>query len=277
MTSLIDNTYKLPYKAIPRDKIKSTSSLDSIEHNLTRRLGECGETTAKFYCEGCGNTKEFTQYCWIRICRKCVNRRSLRLFKQFRQYLSHFRQPKLLTLTFKGSSEFTKAFKKDCDLKIRNFFRRLRRYFRFGIRALELKKRADGYYVHYHVLLEGFYVPQARLSQIWLEVTKTSFILDIRRVNGNYGLNYVLKYATKPVDFEIPIKEYAENFYKTRLVTAFGEIYAIQNKISVGLVCEKCNGIMRFLPSNDYTETYLTMLSDINSVDLNEKLKSYIT
>lgn len=236
----------------------TSSSLDTIRNNLTANLALCQQRTANFYCEGCGNVKSFALSCYIRLCTRCIKARNWRLLKRFRGYLKLFSNPKLLTLTFQGVQDFNKKTKRRLDLYVYNFFRRIRKFFKFGIRSMELKHRENGYYIHYHILLESCVMSQSRLSQIWHEITKTSYVVDIRRVNGLGGLIYILKYATKPINFDIGIDEYIRDFYKTRLITPFGEIYALsKEKIKSYVTCENCNSYMKFSSINEPIENHL--------------------
>lgn len=72
-----------------------------------------------------------------------------------------------------------------------------------GAAFLEIKiSDRDGlWHPHLHLLIEGNYLQQLKLSTEWLEVTGDSSIVDIRRVHDfGHVAKYVTKYVTKPLD-----------------------------------------------------------------------------
>jgi len=216
-----------------------TTSLDTIRNNLTN----CMKTHIKLICGSCNEPKIIPMTCGIRICPKCQSIREWRLRKKYKPFLKLFKNPKLLTLTFRGYTRFDKKTKRRCDLYAYNFFRRLGNKVKFGIRVMELiSQENDSFFIHYHCLVEMQYIPQKRLSDLWLKVTKSSFIVDIRKVSIRWGLSYVLKYVTKPTKLDISLDVYKEIFYKTRLLTVFGNMYGKIYNEKYMLTCSNCGG-----------------------------------
>lgn len=72
-----------------------------------------------------------------------------------------------------------------------------------GVAFLEVKWLAatNRWHVHLHALLQGRYVPREELSKLWLKITGTSDVIDIRIVQDEaHCTHYICKYASKPLD-----------------------------------------------------------------------------
>jgi hypothetical protein len=77
-----------------------------------------------------------------------------------------------------------------------------------GVAFIEVKWLAptNRWHVHLHALLQGRYVPQAELSKLWLKVTGTSDVIDIRIVEDEaHCTHYICKYASKPLDRTVAV------------------------------------------------------------------------
>ncbi|KXA91480.1 hypothetical protein AKJ64_04720, partial [candidate division MSBL1 archaeon SCGC-AAA259E17] len=123
-----------------------------------------------------------------------------------------------MTLTFRRSwnleSLVERAF--DCFRKLRR--RKILEGVRGGFYSVEVKPpNEQGWYVHIHVILDGFYMLQGVLSDEWKDITGDSFYVDIRSVrNRKAGVFYLLGYVfickelkdreTMPEWMEFPIK-----------------------------------------------------------------------
>jgi hypothetical protein len=72
-----------------------------------------------------------------------------------------------------------------------------------GVAFIEVKWLAgtNRWHVHLHALLQGRYVPRQDLSELWLRITDTSDVIDIRIVEDEAQCtHYICKYASKPLD-----------------------------------------------------------------------------
>ena len=72
-----------------------------------------------------------------------------------------------------------------------------------GVAFLECKWLANTnrWHVHLHALLQGRFVPREQLSRLWLKITGTSEVIDIRIVEDErHCTHYICKYASKPLD-----------------------------------------------------------------------------
>jgi hypothetical protein len=99
-----------------------------------------------------------------------------------------------------------------------------------GIAFLEVKRSKNGenWHPHFHVLTQGKFIPVTRLSQIWLQITKDSHIVDVRLVKHTASaVQYVTKYASKPLDStifqsEVQLDEAMTALHSRRMVITFG-------------------------------------------------------
>lgn len=70
-----------------------------------------------------------------------------------------------------------------------------------GVAFLEVKwmPKTNRWHPHFHCLIEGTYLPLQKLKSLWYQITKDSYILDIKLVRDlRNAAAYVTKYASKP-------------------------------------------------------------------------------
>jgi hypothetical protein len=78
-----------------------------------------------------------------------------------------------------------------------------------GVAFLEVKwiERTQRWHVHMHALLQGRFVPREHLSNLWLKITGTSEVIDIRIVEDERQCtHYICKYASKPLDRTVVVQ-----------------------------------------------------------------------
>jgi hypothetical protein len=166
------------------------------------------------------------------------------LKKKFKGVFELFKSPKLLTLTVQGHHESIKEIKSNLHKNAREFFRRTGLS---GIRVVEIVHKMDGYYIHLHCIIEAKFYAQKRLSELWYSVTKTSYVVDIRRITSYGALHYILKYISKcPIG--IDLNDYVNFLYKTRLLTRFGKFYDYKiEEYHDFLNCLSCGGLLHLI------------------------------
>jgi hypothetical protein len=96
-----------------------------------------------------------------------------------------------------------------------------------GASFLEVKRTAEGWHVHVHVLMEGSYFPKEWLSKLWENVTRDSKIVDIRQPQNEDAAMYCAKYAAKGWSSETTMKtpilrDLIAGMLGRRTVLAFG-------------------------------------------------------
>ena len=169
--------------------------------------------------------------CHDRFCQPCANDRSYRIASNVVDRLKG-KRVRFLTLTVKNVHGSLAEGIRD----LADAFRRLRRT-RFwtlnvtgGVAFLEVKynDQADRWHPHFHCLIEGKYLPQKVLSDLWLKMTGDSHVVDIRLVKDDRSVSrYVTKYASKPLNSSFSrdsrhLDEAVRALYGVRLATTFG-------------------------------------------------------
>ena len=111
------------------------------------------------------------------------------------------RHTRFVTLTVRHTNEGLK----ELLIKLLTGFKRLRRSnvwlesVKGGAAFLEVKV-VSGWHPHLHMIVEGTWIDQKRLSREWLRITKDSSIVDVREVKDvGKVAHYVAKYASKPL------------------------------------------------------------------------------
>jgi len=146
------------------------------------------------FCEACGQTRQFT----------------------IRRNLQNKIEPhphRFLTLTLKNDGVRLATL---LD-KLLRCFKRLRstvfwkEKVRGGAAFIELSANQENgrWHPHLHVLLDGKYIDQRTLRELWLRITGDSFVLDVRLIRDvGQVTDYITKYATKPLPARIIDKPY---------------------------------------------------------------------
>lgn len=194
------------------------------------------------YCGDCGFSRRVRVSCGDRTCPVCSEARFSALLEGYHSFLRSKKDLRFITLTLK-----------DCPLSIekikflRSCFVKLCRmkYYRKalvgGLYGIEARKRAGrNWYIHIHILAEGFYIPQKRLSKDWLSLTGNSLIVDIRKFNsGVAGLKYITKYMTKPPSVGRSKNLYNSVVRHSRLIHTFGTWYRVKSQ-KIPFPCPLC-------------------------------------
>lgn len=145
--------------------------------------------------------------CHDRFCLPCGRERSRRIASNVINKLET-NQARFLTLTVRSENEPLSVLMD----KLTNGFTALRRTKLWtskvtgGVAFIEIKwyKDRQRWHPHFHILVQGKYLPKAELSKLWLRITGDSSIIDIRFVKDNaHVTHYVAKYATKPMDHTV--------------------------------------------------------------------------
>lgn len=178
-----------------------------------------------------GEVKVFTDSCRDRWCPMCASQKAHYAKDSTKMYLQTLERPKFLTLTLRNNEN---------DLKtqvefLQDSFRTLRQraYWKKNVRGgmwyLELKRgqNSEQWHPHLHILLDGNYMEQGELSELWEQVTYGSPILWIVEVSDQErAAEYVSKYSSKPARLEgMPLHdrvEIIEAMFRKRLCGTFG-------------------------------------------------------
>lgn len=154
-----------------------------------------------------GDVKVMTDSCRERWCPMCAAQKAKYAREATQNYITHLAKPRFLTLTLRHCED---SLKSQIEF-LQDSFRRLRTraYWKKrvtgGIWFLQVhRSENDGcWHPHFHILLDGHYLEQGELSELWDLVSYGSPVLDIRQVhNPESTSHYVARYSARPARFE---------------------------------------------------------------------------
>lgn len=132
--------------------------------------------------------------CHSPFCKKCNDIKVQKLWPKIEDF-SKRRQLRFITVTYSadvGPAEVLRRFSSDWN-KFVTYLRRRKYKFNF-FKIIEFTKRNI---LHFHVLIDC-YIPQGLISNVWRDVTGTSYIVFITKVlSREDALRYTIKYITK--------------------------------------------------------------------------------
>ncbi len=140
--------------------------------------------------------------CHDRFCLPCANERAHAIALNIVDACDS-RQTRFLTLTLKSGVEslaelLDKLYACFQALRRRAFWKKR---VTGGVCFLEVtwSEQRQRWHPHFHLLIEGKYLPHEQLKRHWFELTGNSTIVDIRLVRDtSHAIRYVTKYASKP-------------------------------------------------------------------------------
>jgi hypothetical protein len=150
-----------------------------------------------------GEVRIFGDSCRDRWCPMCAAEKQNFASDQTNAYIATLKAPRFLTLTLKHQES---PLRQQLDF-LQESFRKLRSraYWKKNVTGgiwfmqITLSKTDGLWHPHIHILLDGYYMEQGRLSKLWELVTYGSIILDIRRVhNRESTATYIARYAARP-------------------------------------------------------------------------------
>jgi hypothetical protein len=141
--------------------------------------------------------------CGLRWCPLCIRSRRYVITQAVAGWVKKREKPKLLTFTLRHHT----APLKEQIAALYKFFRAIRKTPLFkkkikgGIWFFQIKRSKDDRYWHPHIhcLVEGSYIIQKEISELWRKITHGSYIVDIRGVKDpEKAAEYVARYAAAP-------------------------------------------------------------------------------
>lgn len=220
-----------------------TATLEAYEAIYTRKYNSHGQALedcrkfANFVREKVsGDVKVMSSSCRDRWCPMCAGEKKRFVTEAVEIYIKSLKAPRFLTLTLRnntGDLQSQIEFLQECFRKIR-----YRAYWKKnvsgGIWFLQIKrgKNSGCWHPHLHMLLDGNYMEQARLSELWELVTYGSPIIDIRRVHDlESAAGEVARYVARPAAMaKMPLEdriEVIEALAGKRLCGTFGNAKTI--------------------------------------------------
>ena len=178
-----------------------------------------------------GDLKIFGDSCRDRWCPMCAGQKAAYAKDQVEIYVKSLNAPRFLTLTLRHNES---ELKSQIEFLQKSFARlRSRAYWKKnvtgGIWFLQVKRGRDSglWHPHLHILIDGNYMEQGRLSALWELVTFGSPVIDIRRVHdAESAASYVARYTARPAALaDMPMCdriEVIEALFRKRLSGTFG-------------------------------------------------------
>jgi len=140
--------------------------------------------------------------CHDRFCLPCANERSHAIALNVLDIIKR-RTLRFLTLTLRSDQESLAELLH----KLHDSFQKLRRTKLWkqcvtgGVAFIEIcwSEARQRWHPHFHILIEGKYLPRAQLRNLWFAITGDSFVIEITLVRDYaQAARYVTKYASKP-------------------------------------------------------------------------------
>ena len=191
-----------------RQAIADVLATTTTDQNRVRRYATCGSYAWVLRVSGANDRyRVVTNRCRDRFCEACQRERKQLIGMNLRAALPDTRL-RFMTLTLKNSDQPLA----EVLTRLIDSFGKLRRRrdiascITGGVWFLEITRNTETqqWHPHLHVLMEGTFLPQQVLKRTWHEITKDSFIVDIRAIRDtNQAADYVCKYATKGCDASV--------------------------------------------------------------------------
>jgi hypothetical protein len=195
-----------------------------------------------FYCSHCGYPLRIKMSCGDRTCPTCRRKWYGYHYGALKQYIASWPKVYFLTLTLKNIPD--KEISKWHVQRLREAFSKLRYLLRPSIKdgyyVIQITNSGAGWHLHLHVLFCGEYLPVALIEKAWHEITKDSYIVNIKLVDKwEYALRYLLSdFRGKPRIREQDREAYNNLLFRSRLVQGFGKYSKI--KLRVPFRCPVC-------------------------------------
>jgi hypothetical protein len=175
--------------------------------------------------------------CHDRFCLPCANSRSHTIALNVVDHLAG-REARFITLTLHSTTENVKSLLRKISIDFARLRSRAlwRRTQVGGVAFIEVKwvPGLSRWNVHLHILSQGRYIPQGKLTKLWKQITRTSIIVDVRFAgDASHVSRYITKYASKPLDPSVlhepdRLDEAIVAFKGKRLCTTYGSWRGVQ-------------------------------------------------
>ena len=175
--------------------------------------------------------------CKSRLCPLCGRARARRLMHRLSAIVKAMDAPRRITLTIAHSDRPLR----DQILHLTTSFHAVRRTLDWkkhvvgGVYVIEITWNTDRqqWHPHIHAIIDGTYLPHAKLKAAWHAATADSWIVDIRRCDSERAaVRYLTDYLTKSQDAskiaDHLLPEWATQLHGMRLAQTFGKSHGIR-------------------------------------------------
>lgn len=150
-----------------------------------------------------GNIRVSSNSCRLRWCPICAHSKAKQITFELEKHIRNLRNPKFLTLTQKHSNaplshQITTLYGNFTKLRNSKFFKSK---VSGGIWFFQIKKsdKTNQWHPHLHLLIDSEYMWQKDLSDLWLSITLTSKVVDIRAIRDvKKSAEYIARYSSRP-------------------------------------------------------------------------------
>lgn len=241
------------------DRSQVAAQLDVSGHRKEAdRFLNCGRRVHLFLSEQTNHTYGILESCRSRICDRCSHMFYRRYLKQLKLIVkgldvSQKKRVSFITLTFKTRTDedgnrlpLDKPYIRKCIKNLRLFMncfygkyhhqwnpetrkiKKTKKYIGCGSFAvLEIGKSGN---LHFHALAYGYFRPLKTMSEVWKELTKDSYRIQIDQVGYKtkqtpyLAAKYILKYIQKPPPFEklSDLVAYGNTLKRIRRIHTYG-------------------------------------------------------
>jgi len=190
--------------ATTRGRVRSALMATGSPTARIDRFDNCGSGAVVEQCTESGKVRVCSNHCHDRFCKPCAESRSKIIASNLANHVEG-KEVRFITLTVKHthqrlSVQIDRLYTCLRNLRARGFWKD---HVDGGAAFVEIKVAKDGqvWHPHLHLIVEGKYVPQKRLSDEWFAVTGDSMVVDVRYAHDTDEVaRYVCKYASKALD-----------------------------------------------------------------------------
>ncbi len=218
---------------------------------LAFRYESCGTKYLVFKCDDCEKSFTGPNRCESRICPECSLKYTYRVREKqidLIKLLTPTKRKRLMFLTVTKKVK-NKTFPTEKDYKsLFKAFRKLINKFypkKYGCGGFAVIEIGDGYNIHIHAIVYGYFIPQSKISKEWEKITKDSKVVDIRETRSPIKyLNYLLKYIHKPPKSNDPkfVADYLISLMGVRRIHTYGIFYNYPLLKKKPYPCYYCSG-----------------------------------
>jgi hypothetical protein len=184
----------------------------------TEHLDECRKIAYFVRDTESGKVRISANSCRLRWCPLCANTKKTFVAFNLKEWLATANYPKMVTLTMQHSNaplghQINHLYQSFRKLRKTKLFKRT---VSGGVWFFQIKfnTTAQQWHPHIHALLTGKYIPHGLLSTLWLKITHTSHIVDIRPVRDFEKASFeVARYCARPSPVKDVPKEHRTELF----------------------------------------------------------------
>ena len=206
------DTYQRHLKSLDPEEYHATYQLYSDlkyaeSRNYLEKFSRCRTTSFFIRNTRTGKVRVRTNACRLRWCPLCGRNKSKSQAIATREWAQKAQNLKLLTLTLRHSRAGLSHQIKHLYKSFQAFRKhpKIAKTFIGAVWFFQIKTSTSDnlWHPHIHAVIDSPYISQHLLSRIWLKITKTSTIVDIRAVyDFRIALKYIARYAARPTQLK---------------------------------------------------------------------------